>query len=386
MDMSERLLGGWNLSMAGCGFRSVYHLGVLRCFLDHTPQLVHGASRVGGASSGCLVAAALAVGIPIEQLCAEVLAVAREARRHLLGVFHPTFNLLHCVRDILLEKLPADAHLKASGRLCVSLTRLADGKNLLVTHFHNRDELVQVLLCSCFFPVYCGFTAPSYRGVRYMDGALSNNMPLSELRNTITMAPFAGESDVCPREGTFCPLQVHYGNVSIKVTTRNIHRICTSFLPPRLEMLAEICHSGYTDAVHFLLERGLLRRQGLPPCVAWVPCCQAGLEPQGEDHSWLDPKVIQKLPLSFRTVLCEAYRAAKEDTATLPTLLLLRPLLVLLMLPLRLGLLLLTSVMSSGAEAAARLATRRSLTQNCSNRTRTRPRPRPLRPRRSRRK
>lgn len=65
MDMSERLLGGWNLSMAGCGFRSVYHLGVLRCFLDHTPQLVHGASRVGGASSGCLVAAALAVGIPI---------------------------------------------------------------------------------------------------------------------------------------------------------------------------------------------------------------------------------------------------------------------------------------------------------------------------------
>lgn len=78
-------------------------------------------------------------------MCAEVLTVAREARKHLLGVFHPTFNLLHFVRDILLQKLPADAHLKASGRLCVSLTRLADSKNLLVTHFHSRDELVQVL-------------------------------------------------------------------------------------------------------------------------------------------------------------------------------------------------------------------------------------------------
>lgn len=77
-------------------------------------------------------------------MCAEVLRVAREARTHLLGVFHPTFNLLHFVRNILLEKLPADAHLKASGRLCVSLTRLADSKNLLVTHFHSRDELVQV--------------------------------------------------------------------------------------------------------------------------------------------------------------------------------------------------------------------------------------------------
>lgn len=44
------------------------------------------------------------------------------------------------------------------------------------------------------------------------------------------------------------------------------------------------------------------------------------------------------------SVLSEACRAAQEDTPTLPTLLLLllRPLLVLLMLPLRLGLLLLT--------------------------------------------
>lgn len=78
-------------------------------------------------------------------MCAEVLTVAREARTHLLGVFHPTFNLLTSLRDILLEKLPVDAHLKASGRLCVSLTRLADSKNLLVTHFRSRDELIQVL-------------------------------------------------------------------------------------------------------------------------------------------------------------------------------------------------------------------------------------------------
>lgn len=40
-------------------------------------------------------------------------------------------------------------------------------------------------------------------------------------------------------------------------------------------------------------------------------------------------------------VLCEACRAAHEDTSTLPTLLL-HHLVVLLMLPLRLGLLLLT--------------------------------------------
>lgn len=126
-------------------------------------------------------------------------------------------------------------------------------------------------------------------------------MPLFEQRNTITMAPFSGESDICPREGAFTVVQVHYGNMSVQVNTGNVHRICLSFLPPRLEVaahtaftprcaaqcvssdrgrhflsqhsnmssttlnalrscspqtLAEICHSGYLDALRFLRERG----------------------------------------------------------------------------------------------------------------------------------
>ncbi|XP_054898461.1 patatin-like phospholipase domain-containing protein 2 isoform X2 [Poeciliopsis prolifica] len=246
----------WSISFAGCGFRSIYYVGALSCILERVPQLVHGASMFGGASSGCLVAAALAVGIPIEHLCFSILNLAREARKHTLGVFHPTFRMLQSVRHSLLEKLPQDAHLRASGRLCVSLTRLADGQNVLVSKFDSREELIQVLMCSCFFPVYCGFKPPSYHGVRYVDGALSNNMPLFEHRNTITMAPFSGESDICPREGTFNFIEAHYSNVSIQVNTGNVYRVCTSFLPPSLEKLAEICHNGYVDALRFLEERG----------------------------------------------------------------------------------------------------------------------------------
>uniref|UniRef100_A0A8C3AL74 PNPLA domain-containing protein n=1 Tax=Cyclopterus lumpus TaxID=8103 RepID=A0A8C3AL74_CYCLU len=219
----------WNISFAGCGFRSIYHLGALSCILERVPRLVHGASKICGASSGCLVAAALTVGIPMGEFIVF-------ARKHTLGVFHPTFSLLRAVQDILLEKLPADAHLRASGKLCVSLTRLSDRQNVLVSEFDSREELIQALLCSCFFPVYCGFIPPSYHGVHYMDGALSNNLPLFEQRNTITVAPFSGESDICPREGTFNFFEVHYGNVSIQVNTGNVHRICTSFLPPGPEV------------------------------------------------------------------------------------------------------------------------------------------------------
>lgn len=73
-----------------------------------------------------------------------MLNTAKEARKHTLGVFHPTFSLLRTVRDALLEKLPEDAHLRASGKLCVSLTRLTDRKNVLVSEFESREELIQV--------------------------------------------------------------------------------------------------------------------------------------------------------------------------------------------------------------------------------------------------
>uniref|UniRef100_A0A096LVS6 triacylglycerol lipase n=1 Tax=Poecilia formosa TaxID=48698 RepID=A0A096LVS6_POEFO len=315
----------WNISFAGCGFRSIYYVGALSCILEQVPQLLHGAAMFGGASSGCLVAAALAVGIPIEQLCFSILNMAKEARKHTLGVFHPTFRMLQTVRHSLLEKLPQDAHLRASGRLCVSLTRLADGQNVLVSKFDTREELIQVLMCSCFFPIYCGFKPPSYHGVLYVDGALSNNMPLFEHRNTITMAPFSGESDICPREGTFNFFEVHYGNVSIQVNTGNVYRVCTSFLPPTLEKLAEICHNGYTDALRFLKERDLLSVKHVPRSLSlgkgWTtpPCRERGKERANaeearlrrmlpckeEEQTQLSHKVTHSLPANIQEVLCE---------------------------------------------------------------------------------
>lgn len=72
------------------------------------------------------------------------MSMAREARRHRLGPLHPAFNLLHMVQTSLQESLPEDAHVRASGRLCVSLTRMPDGKNVLVSDFGSRDELIQV--------------------------------------------------------------------------------------------------------------------------------------------------------------------------------------------------------------------------------------------------
>lgn len=76
--------------------------------------------------------------------CEDVIEVAKEARKRNLGPLHPSFNLVKVLKSGLDRDLPSDAHLLASGRLCVSLTRVLDGENVLVSEFNSKEELIQV--------------------------------------------------------------------------------------------------------------------------------------------------------------------------------------------------------------------------------------------------
>ena len=75
---------------------------------------------------------------------ASIIDVAKEARKRFLGPMHPSFNLVKIVRHMMGRTLPADCHHHASGRLGISLTRVTDGENVLVMHFNDKEELVQV--------------------------------------------------------------------------------------------------------------------------------------------------------------------------------------------------------------------------------------------------
>lgn len=75
---------------------------------------------------------------------ARIIDVAKEARKRFLGPMHPAFNLVKIMRGMLLRVLPRDAHAKATGRLGISLTRVTDGENVLVSQFNTNEELVQV--------------------------------------------------------------------------------------------------------------------------------------------------------------------------------------------------------------------------------------------------
>ncbi|XP_072309656.1 patatin-like phospholipase domain containing 3 [Eucyclogobius newberryi] len=313
------LNAGWNLSFAGCGFLGIYHIGVASCFLEKAPYLVRGATKIYGASAGALTASVLASQACIAKCCEDVIDVAKEARRRNLGPLHPAFNLVKVLKSGLNRDLPDDAHVQASGRLCVSLTRVSDGQNVLVSHFSSKDELIQALVCSCFIPIYCGLIPPSFRGVRYVDGGISDNLPQSELKNTVTISPFSGESDICPRDSSSSFHELRFTNTSIQMNLGNMSRLSKALFPPEPKVMADICQSGYKDALRFLEDNNLLvaPQPSSGPSMADPPpgCCCAQSESTRDwilrrlrllrkQHWWLDEEL--HLPSNIKKVLCEA--------------------------------------------------------------------------------
>lgn len=244
-----------NLSFAGCGFLGIYHVGVAVCFKKYAPHLL--LDKISGASVGALAATCLLCDMPLGEMTSDFFRIVNEARSHSLGPFSPSFNIQTCLLEGLQKFLPADAHELVSGRLHISLTRVYDGKNVIVSKFNSREELLQALLCACFIPGFSGLLPPRFQGVRYMDGAFSDNLPVLD-ENTITVSPFCGESDICPRDETAQLYHVNWANTSIELSRQNMHRFGRILFPPKPEVLSNMCQQGFNDALTFLHRNNLI--------------------------------------------------------------------------------------------------------------------------------
>ncbi|XP_058838313.1 1-acylglycerol-3-phosphate O-acyltransferase Pnpla3-like isoform X2 [Topomyia yanbarensis] len=244
-----------NLSFAGCGFLGIYHVGVAVCFKKYAPHLL--LHRISGASAGALAACCLLCDMPLGEMTSDFFRVVNEARSHSLGPFSPRFNIQTCLLEGLQKFLPPDAHERVNGKLHISLTRVYDGKNVIVSQFNSREDLLQALLCACFIPVFSGILPPRFHGVRYMDGAFSDNLPTLD-ENTVTVSPFCGESDICPRDNSSQMFHVNWANTSIELSKQNINRFRRILFPPRPEILSSFCQQGFDDALNFLHRNNLI--------------------------------------------------------------------------------------------------------------------------------
>ena len=72
------------------------------------------------------------------------LNLALQARSRTLGPLSPSFELVKSLRQALDKFLPDNAHEIASGRLHISLTRVSDKQNILVSEFSDKNDLMDV--------------------------------------------------------------------------------------------------------------------------------------------------------------------------------------------------------------------------------------------------
>lgn len=86
---------------------------------------------------------------------------------------------------------------------------------------------------------------------RYVDGGLSDNLLVMD-ENTVTVSPFAGESDICPTDTSSNFLHITLANTSLQFTTSNLYRLSRALFPPHPEILSDMCKQGFDDALKFL--------------------------------------------------------------------------------------------------------------------------------------
>ncbi|XP_012230680.1 1-acylglycerol-3-phosphate O-acyltransferase Pnpla3 isoform X2 [Linepithema humile] len=244
-----------NLSFAGCGFLGIYHVGVAVCFKKYAPHLL--LNKISGASAGAIAACCLLCDLPLGEITSNVMRVVREARQYALGPFSPSCNIQSILLEGLQKFLPDDAHIRVNGKLHISLTRVYDGKNVIVSQFNSKEDLLQALMATSFVPFFSGLLPPRFHGIRYMDGGFSDNLPMLD-ENTVTISPFCGESDICPRDISSQLFHINLANTSIEVSRQNIYRFTKILFPPNPEILSNMCKQGFDDALRFLHRNNLL--------------------------------------------------------------------------------------------------------------------------------
>ncbi|XP_043080372.1 1-acylglycerol-3-phosphate O-acyltransferase Pnpla3 [Puntigrus tetrazona] len=247
-----------SVSFCGSGFLATYQLGVAQSLLDNAAWILRGAPRVYGASSGSLVAAAVVCGTNLGRVRDQLLEFARFTKQHPLGLLSPAVDIFRWLEVTLQRCLPDNAHTLASGRLHISMTRMSDGKNVIVSEFSSSNELIKALLCSCFVPVYSGVIPPQYKGEHYMDGGFTNIQPFEDSSPTLTISPFAGDMVICPSDTSIILCDAIIQQLSFQCSVTNFIRLVNALFPRDWKILKRAFYSGYQDTVYFLQQSNAL--------------------------------------------------------------------------------------------------------------------------------
>ncbi|XP_023370823.1 patatin-like phospholipase domain-containing protein 4 isoform X3 [Otolemur garnettii] len=222
-----------NLSFAACGFLGIYHLGAASALCRHGKKLLKDVKAFAGASGGSLVASVLLTAPDKIENCIQfTYTFAEEIRRQSFGAVTPGYDFMARLRSGMELILPANAHELAQNRLHVSITNTKTRENYLVSNFSSRDDLIK----------------------KWVDGALTNSLPILPVGRTVTISPFSGRLDISPEDKGQLALYVNVAKQDIMLSMANLVRLNHALFPPSKRKMESLYHSGFDDTVKFLLK------------------------------------------------------------------------------------------------------------------------------------
>nr|XP_044997390.1 patatin-like phospholipase domain-containing protein 4 isoform X2 [Jaculus jaculus] len=214
-----------NLSFSACGFLGIYHLGAASAFHRHGRRLLKEVEAFAGASAGSLVASVLLTAPEkIEECHQFACKFAEEIRQQSLGAVTPGYDFMARLRSGMEAVLPANAHQLAQRRLHVSITNAHTRQNHLISRFSSREDLIQVLLASSFIPIYAGLKPVQLRG-QWVDGGLTDSLPILPVGRTVTISPFSGRTDVSPQDRGQPHRHVNVCNQDVRLSLANLRTL-----------------------------------------------------------------------------------------------------------------------------------------------------------------
>ncbi|XP_073758243.1 patatin-like phospholipase domain-containing protein 4 isoform X2 [Callorhinus ursinus] len=222
-----------NVSFAACGFLGMYHLGAASALCRHGRKLLKDVRAFAGASAGSLVATVLLTAPDKLEECNEfTYKFAEEIRRQSFGAVTPGYDFMARLRSGMELILPPNAHELAHNRLHVSITSTNTRENYLVSSFPSREDLFK----------------------KWVDGGLTNSLPILPVGRTVTISPFSGRLDISPQDKGQLDLYVSIANQDITLSVANLVRLNQALFPPSKSKMESLYQHGFDDTIKFLLK------------------------------------------------------------------------------------------------------------------------------------
>ncbi|KAG3284246.1 patatin like phospholipase domain containing 4, transcript variant X5 [Ictidomys tridecemlineatus] len=220
-----------NLSFAACGFLGIYHLGAASAFCKHGKRLLKDVQAFAGASAGSLVASVLLTAPEkIEDCNRFTYQFAEETRKQSFGAVTPGYDFMARLRSGMESILPPHAHELAQDRLYVSITNTRTRQNYLVSRFPSREDLIK----------------------KWVDGGLTNSLPVLPAGRTVTISPFCGRLDISPQDQGQLSVYIKVTNQDIMLSLPNLMRLNQALFPPSTRKMEALYQRGFDDTVRFL--------------------------------------------------------------------------------------------------------------------------------------